>query len=79
MENIQLIRDIGLPAAGLIACFFYLIIPLKDRHLKFLDKLEETIDKITETQSKIVESQSLISREVERLSRIFSKPEHQEK
>lgn len=79
MESIQIIRDIGVPAAGLVACFFYLIIPIRDRHLKFLDKLDLTIDKITETQSKIVESQNLISREVERISKVFGKPESQEK
>lgn len=74
MDIVAIARDIGIPAAGLIAMFIYVVLPLKDRHLKFLDKIELTIDKITETQDKIVDSQNLIVVEMEKLSGMIKCP-----
>lgn len=74
MDFMSIAKEFGIPAVGLAAMFFYVVLPLRDRHLKFLDKIELTIDKITETQDKIVDSQSLIVNEIERISGVISNP-----
>lgn len=74
MDLVSIVKDVGIPAAGLLAMFIYVVLPLKDRHLKFLDKIELTIDKITQTQDKIVDSQNLIVSEIEKLSGVISNP-----
>lgn len=74
MDIMSLLKDVGIPAAGLVAMFIYVVLPLKDRHLRFLDKIELTIDKITQTQDKIVDSQNIIVQEIEKLSGVVSNP-----
>lgn len=74
MDFVSIAKDVGIPAAGLIAMFIYVVLPLKDRHLRFLDKIELTIDKITETQDKIVDSQNLIVQEIEKISGVIAHP-----
>lgn len=74
MDFMTFAKEIGIPAAGLVAMFVYVVLPLKDRHLKFLDKIELTIDKITETQDKIVDSQNLIVEEIEKISGVIANP-----
>lgn len=74
MDIMALLKDVGIPAAGLVAMFIYVVLPLKDRHLKFLDKIELTIDKITLTQDKIVDSQNLIVQEIEKISGVIAHP-----
>lgn len=45
-------KEFGLPSAALGLFFWYVIIPLKDRHVKFLDSVEETNDKLAGTIEK---------------------------
>ena len=74
MDFMSIAKEFGIPAVGLAAMFFYVVLPLRDRHLKFLDKIELTIDKITETQDKIVDSQNIIVGEIERISGVIASP-----
>ena len=58
VDWVKFAEQYGLAAAGLAAVFWYVIIPLKDRHIKFLDTTEETnksLAKTVEKQAEILE------------------------
>lgn len=74
MDTVTIVRDLGLPVALLLGLFWGLyqgtcwfgqkvVIPLQERHLLFLDKLEKAMEQIADTQSKL-------AHEIERLSQI---------
>lgn len=54
MDWLKFAEQYGLPSAGLGLVFWYVILPLKDRHIKFLDSTEET----NKTLAKTVEKQA---------------------
>ena len=58
MDWLKFVEQYGLASAGLVAVFWYVILPLKDRHIKFLDTTEETnksLARTIEKQSDILE------------------------
>lgn len=74
MEWVQVVKDLGIPVALLIAIGWGLwsggvwfgtkvIIPLQERHFLFLSKLEQAINQITEYQIHL-------SSELERLNKM---------
>lgn len=82
MDFIQAARDLGIPVAALIAIGIGLwriiewlgkevIIPLKDRHLAFLDSLSITLATLADTQTSMVSAQQDIMREMEAISRVL--------
>jgi hypothetical protein len=82
MDFIQAARDLGIPVAALIAVGIGLwriiewlgkevIIPLKDRHLAFLDSLSITLATLADTQTSMVSAQQDIMREMEAISRVL--------
>ncbi|CAB4160939.1 hypothetical protein UFOVP731_23 [uncultured Caudovirales phage] len=82
MDFIQAARDLGIPVAALIAIGIGLwriiewlgkevIIPLKDRHLAFLDSLSITLATLADTQTNMVSAQQDIMREMEAISRVL--------
>jgi hypothetical protein len=83
MDIIQATRDLGIPVVALLAIGIGLwrviewlgrevIIPLKDRHLAFLDSLATTMSTLADTQTAIVSTQKDIMREMEHISRVLS-------
>jgi len=42
MDWLKFAEQYGLASAGLAFVFWYVVLPLKDRHVKFLDSTEET-------------------------------------
>lgn len=58
MDWLKFVEQYGLASAGLVAVFWYVVLPLKDRHIKFLDSTEETnksLAKTIEKQAEILE------------------------
>jgi methyl-accepting chemotaxis protein len=58
MEWLKFAEQYGISSAGLAAIFWYVVLPLKDRHIKFLDTTEETnksLAKTIEKQAEILE------------------------
>lgn len=58
VDWIKFAEQYGLASAGLGLVFWYVILPLKDRHIKFLDTTEETnksLAKTVEKQAEILE------------------------
>jgi hypothetical protein len=58
MEWLKFAEQYGIASAGLAAIFWYVVLPLKDRHIKFLDSTEETnksLAKTVEKQAEILE------------------------
>ena len=58
MDWLKFAEQYGLASAGLAFVFWYVILPLKDRHVKFLDSTEETnksLAKTVEKQAEILE------------------------
>lgn len=49
MDWMRFAEQYGLSAAGLAVVFWYVIIPLKNRHEKFLDSVENTNGKLAGT------------------------------
>lgn len=58
MDWLKFAEQYGIATAGLAVVFWYVILPLKDRHVKFLDSTEETnksLAKTVEKQAEILE------------------------
>jgi methyl-accepting chemotaxis protein len=52
MDWLKFAEQYGLASAGLALVFWYIVLPLKERHVKFLDKVEETNDRLAGTIDK---------------------------
>ena len=52
MDWLKFAGQYGLASAGLALVFWYIVLPLKERHVKFLDKVEETNDRLAGTIDK---------------------------
>ena len=55
MDWLKFVEQYGLASAGLVAVFWYVVLPLKDRHIKFLDSTEETNKSLAKTIEKQAE------------------------
>ena len=55
MEWLKFAEQYGIASAGLAAIFWYVVLPLKDRHIKFLDTTEETNKSLARTVEKQAE------------------------
>ena len=55
MEWLKFAEQYGPASAGLAAVFWYVILPLKERHIKFLDSTEETNKSLARTVEKQAE------------------------
>lgn len=52
MDWLKFAEQYGLASAGLAVVFYYVILPLKNRHEKFLDSVEQTNGKLAGTIEK---------------------------
>lgn len=52
MDWLKFAEQYGIASAGLAFVFWYVILPLKDRHVKFLDTTEETNKSLAKTVEK---------------------------
>lgn len=87
VEWIPFIQQVGLPTAGVAWLAWYILIPVKDGHIKFLNetaetqkKLSSTIDKqndimvsVLSNQEKIVNTQEKMAEELEKVSNIVER------
>lgn len=55
MDWLKFAEQYGLAGAGLVAVFWYVVLPLKERHMKFLDSTEETNKSLARTVEKQAE------------------------
>ena len=55
MDWLKFAEQYGIASAGLALVFWYVILPLKDRHVKFLDTTEETNKSLAKTVEKQAE------------------------
>ena len=58
MDWLKFAEQYGIASAGLALVFWYIILPLKDRHMRFLDTTEETnksLARAVEKQAEILE------------------------
>lgn len=81
------VLEYGLGAAALLWIGVYVVVPLRDRHLKFLESVEKTNDKLTGTIEKqadilagmqagvtqLAENQREMARDVEKMGQIIEK------
>lgn len=87
IEWLNFAKEFGLPSAALGLFFWYVVIPLKDRHIKFMDKVEGTNDQLAGTIDKqadilnglqhglnqLASNQKETSQEVKKLAEIVEK------
>ena len=55
MDWLKFAEQYGIASAGLALVFWYIILPLKDRHMRFLDSTEETNKSLARTVEKQAE------------------------
>lgn len=77
---VSLIEKFGIPM-GILAAFAYfvaqgikwfgynVVLPMKDRHMSFLDHMEKCLDKITDLQTKIFGDTTSIRADIDRADR----------
>lgn len=77
---VSIIEKFGIPM-GILAAFAYfvaqgikwfgcnVVLPMKDRHMSFLDHMEHCLDKITDLQTKIFGDTTSIKTDIDRVDR----------
>ena len=80
IDWLNIVEKFGVPM-GILATFAYfvaqsvkwfgynVVLPMKDRHMSFLDKMECCLDKITDLQTKIFGDTSSIRADMDRVDR----------
>lgn len=77
-EMISIFERFGIPMGILMVFSWFVaqsirwfgsnvVVPMKDRHISFLDNLEKCLDKITDSQLKICDNTSSIRSDVDRI------------
>jgi hypothetical protein len=77
---VSIVEKFGIPMAILTAFAYFVsqgirwfgcnvVVPMKDRHMSFLDNMEKCLDKITDLQTKIFGDTSSIRADIDRVDR----------
>lgn len=80
MDWLKFAEQYGIASAGLALVFWYIILPLKDRHMRFLDSTEETnksLARTVEKQAEILEGMqtglSKMNDKIDRMEEVIEK------